>query len=105
MPISPKHTKQELLTRPWEELCKERWDRGRPNYRSDETTPFVGDPIVELMEELLDALNYCREAQGQLHRSGIESGRAVIRMKRLAAIQLVLECGIVALQEGYRCDL
>lgn len=105
MPIFPKHTKEELLTRPWEELCKERWDRGRPNYRADDDAPFVGDPVVELMEELLDAYNYCRVAQGVTHSPGLAPGSAVSRRNCLVMLQIDLECAIVGIQEEFHCDL
>lgn len=46
-----------------------RWDKGLPHYRQP-GQPFVGDPIEELIDELVDSLNYLGVARRQgLRRS------------------------------------
>lgn len=41
-----------------EQACAAKWDLGQAKYGP----VFVGNPIVQLDEELLDGLNYCEEA-------------------------------------------
>jgi len=51
-----------------EKLRAERWARGREHYRPGdvvEAIEFVGDPMVELLEEIADALNYIDVAKRQ----------------------------------------
>ena len=38
-----------------------RWDSGRIGHGRKETDPFIGDPLEEMYEELIDALNYAKE--------------------------------------------
>lgn len=53
-----KHTLKELLTLPVETLKRERWERGRLNYRESEDEPFKGNPLAESLPEIVDFLNY-----------------------------------------------
>lgn len=53
-----------------------RWARGVAEIRGGEHRPFVGDPIDEGIEEVLDLRNYADEGRRQLRISAIE--RAVV---------------------------
>jgi hypothetical protein len=44
---------------------KMKYEKGRETYRLSEEDPFVGNPLVEIHDELLDLLNYCREARSR----------------------------------------
>lgn len=46
---------------PIDEALASKWERGAERYG----TEFVGHPLEELDEELLDAINYVREAERQ----------------------------------------
>jgi hypothetical protein len=70
----PVHSLDQLRSLPVDVLQRERWLRGRPNYRESDSVPFVGDPLVESIPELIDFLNYTDE----LLRS--ESGVARVEM-------------------------
>ena len=48
---------EDLLDLPLEEALTQRWEQGMAEYRQPDE-PFVGDPVVELHNEGLDALNY-----------------------------------------------
>ncbi|MGC4052919.1 MAG: hypothetical protein QM757_26625 [Paludibaculum sp.] len=85
MPIQPKHSKQELLERPIDEIALERWQRGRPNYRASAEQEFVGDPVVELLEELYDSLNYVQEMVRQAEPDHSVSGRRLGTYRRVEA--------------------
>jgi len=52
---TPMDIEQELI---------ERWKQGMKGYRK-EGEPFVGNPLEELRVEILDGINYVREAQRQ----------------------------------------
>lgn len=45
-----------------------RWKAGRAEYRAEDE-PFVGDAKMELLEELLDCLNYAEESGRSEHGS------------------------------------
>lgn len=49
---------------PLDEAKRTRWEQGMSSLRRPDE-PFVGDPLVELHEELIDALNYYDEAVRQ----------------------------------------
>ena len=53
-----------------ERLLQVRWDIGQTEYRSD-GGDFVGDPWEELYEELLDGVNYAREANRSTKERGL----------------------------------
>mgnify|MGYP001600792335 CR=1 FL=1 len=44
------------------EARKQKWLEGIKNYRESENDPFQGDPLIELFDELLDAINYAETA-------------------------------------------
>ena len=50
-----------LISISTEEARRRKWEEGRARHGSE----FVGHPLLELDEELLDALNYCDEALRQ----------------------------------------
>ena len=47
-----------LIDLPIEEACSEKWRRGQAVYGLE----FVGDPVLELHSELIDAMNYVQTA-------------------------------------------
>jgi len=49
---------EKLIHLPIEEARAAKWRRGREKYGP----VFIGDPLEELDEELLDAMNYAEEA-------------------------------------------
>ena len=49
---------EKLIHLPIEEARAAKWRRGRAQYGPD----FIGHPLEELDEELLDAMNYAEEA-------------------------------------------
>jgi hypothetical protein len=55
-----------IWERPIQEALTVKWSVGRQKYGDlNPDEPFVGDPLLELYEELLDAMNYCREVRSQ----------------------------------------
>lgn len=46
-----------------DELRRAKWDDFRATHGMPDDAPFVGDPRKELIEELLDALNYLDEIE------------------------------------------
>jgi len=53
--------KPEYIHMPTDEALKAKWARGAEQYGA----AFVGHPLLELDEELLDAINYVAEAERQ----------------------------------------
>ena len=48
-----------------DDLCRQRWQAGRAARGLSDDAPFEGDPLVELAEEIVDALNYCGVAMAR----------------------------------------
>ncbi len=59
---SPLPVAAELISLPLTEALKVKFERGRAA-RGAVEGEFVGDPICELFEEMLDAWHYCKEAR------------------------------------------
>lgn len=52
----------DVMTRDFEDLCREKYDRGIKEHRNgDATAPFKGEILKEVCEELADIPNYLRE--------------------------------------------
>lgn len=49
------------------QLKKLRWEKGLVEYRKSPLEPFKGDPSKELLEEVVDALNYLDEERNLPH--------------------------------------
>lgn len=54
--------KEARIKMPVVEARKQKWLEGIKNYRESENDPFQGDPLIELFDELLDAINYAETA-------------------------------------------
>ncbi len=63
-PPKPKAPPKPLIEMPIRKAMRLKWDAGRLVYGG---AGFIGDPVEELYAELIDALNYCDEAQRQGH--------------------------------------
>ena len=53
-----------VYQKPIEEMLDARWRKGQREYRPN-GGEFAGDPIEDMYEEMLDAVNYAREARRQ----------------------------------------
>jgi hypothetical protein len=65
---------------PIQEAVSHKFEAGRAEYRKP-GEPFVGDPLLELFDELLDSYSYCKEAE--------KSGRDVKRVWELVTEALI----------------
>jgi len=57
----------DLVSLSTDEAMALRWKRGRAARGLGPLDPFQGDPLRELLEELIDALSYSGQAQRQGH--------------------------------------
>lgn len=72
-------TSVDLFRLPIDEARKVRWERGR-DARRGEHEPFVGNPLYEAYEEMLDTLNYFDEAERQSQGAAyVAEWRCVVR--------------------------
>ena len=55
----------EYIHLPLKEALQLKFERGRAKHRQNDQNEFRGDPIEELFQECLDAMNYCDEATRQ----------------------------------------
>lgn len=75
-----------LIHLPIEEARAVKWKRGRERYGP----VFIGHPLVELDEELLDAMNYAEEAT----RSGFDMAGIPEDLRRLCErIRAIYDAG------------
>lgn len=51
------------LNLPIDEALIAKWESGRKHYRDGDDGGFVGDPVEELFQELLDSIQYTREIE------------------------------------------
>lgn len=65
--------------------AQRRWVRGVAAIRGTEETPFLGDPVAEGIEEVLDLRNYAEEAKRQRRIGGVRAA-------------LVIACGWLAFE-------
>lgn len=61
MPIN----RRTILSTPLHDLRRARGEAGRTARGRQPGAPFIGDPLTELAEEIIDGLNYCDEARQQ----------------------------------------
>ncbi len=59
-------TREAIANRPLKDLCSERWLAGRDARGLALDAPFEGDALLEMAEEIVDALNYL-EVIGRQH--------------------------------------
>lgn len=62
----------------YETRAARRWARGVVEIRGEPHRPFVGDPVVEGIEEALDLRNYADEARRQGRIGAIERIAVVV---------------------------
>lgn len=86
-------SKPEYINLETDTALREKWARGAEQYGQE----FVGHPLVELDEELLDAINYVEEAKRQGWKMG--NMPQVLRALR-ATVQAVYVSAPVASIEG-----
>ena len=76
-----------LIQVPFDEAMRIKWARGQAIYGPE----FVGDPIHNLFEELVDASNYLEEARLQGLASENDAYGMQFLISRLVGCTLVLE--------------
>jgi hypothetical protein len=58
---------------------RQKWLNGVSLYRKSADTPFVGDALEELFEELLDAISYADEAEKQYPAANFSIMKGMLR--------------------------
>lgn len=82
-PVSDPDAVESIYRLSVDEARRRRWDEGRRHYGGDS---FVGDPMAELYEELLDSLNYIDAYRQQgLIRGCAESIDSIEKSLRFSA--------------------
>ena len=76
------------------EACRVKWEAGQKIYGKE----FVGHPLVQLDEELIDALNYIDEAE----RWGIAMGDCASTIRAIRDFNQVmyLKCGVPSVKSN-----
>ena len=75
----------ELFDMPTEDALKKRWEKGLADVRGD-SVGWVGlPPLHEAYEEVLDIINYVREASNQGHLNSCEAYYIERETRNLAA--------------------
>lgn len=86
-------TRRDIPTLDMEQFRKDRWAAGRAARGLAADAPFQGDPFVELVEELADALNYCSEARQQV-KTGFAIGQLACAESALRAAWMHLSAAV-----------